>query len=123
MSLSQRCSEDGRCPCSCDYVTDPTCGCRDIAGGLNVSLTKTPVYATYPLLYARSFNAKPYEVPAMRQTVRPSDCTAARCRALSECPPYCSCRLLQPLILYGFHRTSLVKVLIHIHLASCQRWS
>ena len=63
------CSEDGRCPCSCDYVTDPTCGCRDIAGGLNVSLTKTPVYATYPLLYARSFNAKPYEVHLTRQAV------------------------------------------------------
>lgn len=64
------CSEDGKCPCSCDYVTDPTCGCRDIAGGVNVSLTKTPVYATYPLLYTRSFNAKPYEVRAIRLTVR-----------------------------------------------------
>jgi hypothetical protein len=62
MALSLHCSEDGKCPCSCDYVTDPTCGCRDIAGGVDVSLTKTPVYATYPLLYARSFNAKPYEV-------------------------------------------------------------
>ena len=50
-------------------MTDPTCGCRDIAGGLNVSLTKTPVYATYPLLYARSFNAKPYEVHLTRQAV------------------------------------------------------
>ncbi|KAK9858858.1 hypothetical protein WJX84_008886 [Apatococcus fuscideae] len=54
-------STNGKCPCSCNYATDPTCTCRDLAQTINVTLTKTPVYAVYPLTYVQSFNSKPYE--------------------------------------------------------------
>lgn len=55
-------STDGVCPCTCNYATDPTCSCRDIASPVNVTVTKSPVYATYPLIYEKSYNSKPYEV-------------------------------------------------------------
>ena len=32
---------------------------------LSIALTKTPVWAVYPLTYAKSFNAKPYEIVVM----------------------------------------------------------
>lgn len=56
------CSTNGKCPCTCNYATDPTCTCRDLAQTINVTLAKTPVYAVYPLTYVQSFNSKPYEV-------------------------------------------------------------
>lgn len=55
------CSSDGVCPCSCDYTTDSSCTCRDLAQSINVTLTKSAVMATYPLTYVQSFNSKPYE--------------------------------------------------------------
>ncbi|KAK9805195.1 hypothetical protein WJX72_005302 [[Myrmecia] bisecta] len=54
-------SPDGACPCKCNYATDASCQCRDLAQAMNVVITKTPVYATYPLTYLKSFNSKPYE--------------------------------------------------------------
>lgn len=56
------CSSDGNCPCTCNYATDIGCTCRDLAQSVNVTITKTPVYATYPLTYQQAFNFKPYEV-------------------------------------------------------------
>ena len=55
-------SKDGVCPCTCDYVADASCTCRDLAGALNVTLSKSGVYASYPLQYVQTFNYKPYEV-------------------------------------------------------------
>ena len=55
------CSTDGVCPCTCDYTTDASCTCRDLTQSINVTMTKSPVYATYPLTYIQSFNSKPYE--------------------------------------------------------------
>ncbi|KAG2447311.1 hypothetical protein HYH02_007641 [Chlamydomonas schloesseri] len=66
-SLSCLNSPDGRCPCSCS-ATDPSCPCRDLAAPLRVSLTKSPLYASYPLQYVASFNWKPVEV-----VLRPSN--------------------------------------------------
>ena len=60
------CSADGTCPCTCNYVTDASCTCRDLAQSINVTMTKSPVYATYPLTYVQSFNSKPYEQVTMR---------------------------------------------------------
>ena len=56
------CSSDGTCPCTCNYATDASCTCRDLAQSINVTLTKTAVYNTYPLTYVQAFNYAPYEV-------------------------------------------------------------
>ncbi len=61
-SLSCIGSTDGVCPCTCDYATDASCTCRDLQQTLVVTLTKTPVWASYPLTYLASFNYEPYEV-------------------------------------------------------------
>lgn len=50
------------CPCTCNYATDSTCQCRDLAETLNVTITKSAVYASYPLIYQQAFNYQPYEV-------------------------------------------------------------
>ena len=63
------CSTDGVCPCTCDYVADASCTCRDLAGAVNVTLSKSAVYASYPLKYVQTFNYKPYEV--RRRTAKP----------------------------------------------------
>ncbi|GAQ85247.1 hypothetical protein KFL_002260030 [Klebsormidium nitens] len=42
-------------------VTDATGTVRQLAEAYKISIVKTPVYATYPLSFLRSFNAKPYE--------------------------------------------------------------
>ena len=55
------CSGSGGCPCSCNYATDSTCQCRDLAQALNVTITKSAVYASYPLIYQQAFNYQPYE--------------------------------------------------------------
>ncbi|KAG1674972.1 hypothetical protein FOA52_014767 [Chlamydomonas sp. UWO 241] len=64
-------SPDGSCPCPCNYQTDPTCNCRDLAAPLSLTVTKTPVWASYPMQYITSFNYKPYEA-----VVRPA---SAKC--------------------------------------------
>nr|BAO57178.1 generative cell specific-1 [Gonium pectorale]BAO57179.1 generative cell specific-1 [Gonium pectorale] len=61
-SLSCINSPDGQCPCSCSPQLDPGCACRDLAAPLRVSLTKSPLWASYPLQYLASFNWKPKEV-------------------------------------------------------------
>ncbi|PNH12225.1 Protein HAPLESS 2, partial [Tetrabaena socialis] len=53
---------DGQCPCSCNVAVDPSCACRDLGSPLRVSLTKSPLWASYPLQYLQSYNWKPYEV-------------------------------------------------------------
>ncbi|CAK0755627.1 hypothetical protein CVIRNUC_002389 [Coccomyxa viridis] len=40
---------------------DSTCQCRDLAQALNVTITKSAVYASYPLIYQQAFNYQPYE--------------------------------------------------------------
>ncbi len=59
------CSATGTCPCSCNYATDAGCTCRDLTQAINVQMTKSPVYASYPLTYAQAFNSKPYEQVAV----------------------------------------------------------
>ena len=58
----QHCSPTGECPCPCDYVTDPKCTCRNLAQKLSVGVTKSAVYATYPMNYIKRFNGRPNEV-------------------------------------------------------------
>jgi hypothetical protein len=60
-SLACAGSPTGACPCPCSRSTDPACACVDLAAPITVTLTKTPAYATYPLTYVKSFNAKPTE--------------------------------------------------------------
>ena len=63
-------SKDGVCPCTCDYVADAACTCRDLAGALNVTLSKSAVYASYPLQSVQTFNYKPYEVSQCANTAK-----------------------------------------------------
>ena len=63
------CSATGTCPCSCNYATDAGCTCRDLTQAINVQMTKSPVYASYPLTYAQAFNSKPYEQVTLRPSV------------------------------------------------------
>lgn len=67
-------SANGVCPCTCNYVTDSGCQCRDMQQAINVTLTKSAVYATYPLTYVQAFNYQPYEVrgsPMLKQQYEP----------------------------------------------------
>jgi hypothetical protein len=63
-SLACAGSPTGACPCPCsrDSGTDPGCRCVDLATPVAITLTKTPAYATYPLTFVKSFNAKPTEL-------------------------------------------------------------
>lgn len=54
-------SPNGNCPCPCDYRNDSSCHCRDLRQIISISVTKTPVYALYPLSQPRIFNGRPYE--------------------------------------------------------------
>ena len=63
-------SSNGVCPCTCNYATTPSCGCRDLAQTINVSFAKSPVYSTYPLTYMQAFNYQPTEVRTSLQTYR-----------------------------------------------------
>ena len=54
-------SEDGKCPCSCDYAKDRGCTCRDLQGSITVSVTKSPVALLYPLTYTKTVNYYPIE--------------------------------------------------------------
>ncbi|CAG9465795.1 unnamed protein product [Pedinophyceae sp. YPF-701] len=54
-------SPDGQCPCSCNYATDPGCICRDVQDTFTVTLTKSPIYASYPLEYVKSFPGRAIE--------------------------------------------------------------
>ncbi|KAF8065442.1 HAP2 [Scenedesmus sp. PABB004] len=47
--------------CVGSYAADASCACRDLASTLVVSLTKGPLWGSYPLQYLQSFNFKPYE--------------------------------------------------------------
>ncbi len=55
-------SGSGGCPCTCNYLTDASCQCRDLADTINITVTKGPVFATYPLTYQQAYNWKPTEV-------------------------------------------------------------
>ena len=55
-------STDNKCPCTCVYGQDHGCECRDLRRSIAVSVTKTPVFAVYPLSQPRNFNGRPYEV-------------------------------------------------------------
>lgn len=71
--LNQRClccSEDGVCPCSCDYSQDTSCSCRDLEGVLSVQVTKSAVSLLYPLIYARTVNYAPIEKAVYKQNCR-----------------------------------------------------
>lgn len=54
-------SPTGQCPCPCYYLDDPTCRCRDLAEPIQIGLTKTPVYALYPLSQPHTVNGRPNE--------------------------------------------------------------
>ncbi|GLC38807.1 hypothetical protein PLESTM_000779300 [Pleodorina starrii] len=49
-------SPDGDCPCTCDAANDSLCKCRDLVAPLRVSLSKSPLTASYPISYVQSFN-------------------------------------------------------------------
>ncbi|KAL6753619.1 hypothetical protein V8C86DRAFT_3019426 [Haematococcus lacustris] len=78
-------SPSGSCPCPCNYAVDDSCTCRDLASPLQVSLTKTPMVASYPMQYLASFNFKPVEV-----VVRPSSrqCNAGDYESSPTCGWY-----------------------------------
>ncbi|GBF95275.1 hypothetical protein Rsub_08306 [Raphidocelis subcapitata] len=61
-------SPTGACPCPCDYASDLGCQCRDLTSPLRVNITKSPLWASYPLQYLQPFNWKPTE-----GVVRPKD--------------------------------------------------
>lgn len=61
-------SPDGSCPCPCNYQTDTGCTCRDLQSSISISLSKSTVWASYPMEYLQTFNYKPYEA-----VVRPSN--------------------------------------------------
>lgn len=67
-------ADAGRCPCQCNYVTQPSCDCRDLTTTAVVRVERSPVQASFPLTYLRTFNAKPYEArsphPLMFQALR-----------------------------------------------------
>lgn len=42
-------------------MSDPGCACRDFEESLSLTVTKSPVWASYPMQYLTSFNYKPYE--------------------------------------------------------------
>ncbi len=53
-------------------MADASCTCRNLAGALNITLSKSAVYASYPLQYVQTFNYKPYEVSPQRSRARPT---------------------------------------------------
>lgn len=55
-------SPTGQCPCPCVYSEDPSCLCRDLKQSISIGITKTPVFALYPLSQPKMFNGRPYEV-------------------------------------------------------------
>lgn len=55
------CSEDGQCPCTCDYSVDAACTCRDLQGSVTVHVTKSPVALLYPVTYLKTVNYLPLE--------------------------------------------------------------
>lgn len=68
LCLLPRHSPDGSCPCPCNYQTDTGCTCRDLQSSISISLSKSTVWASYPMEYLQTFNYKPYEA-----VVRPSN--------------------------------------------------
>lgn len=60
-SLSCVNSPTGQCPCPCNYQLDSGCACRDLKHEITVGITKTPVYALYPLTQPKLFNGRPSE--------------------------------------------------------------
>lgn len=55
------CSEDGACPCSCDYAVDQGCACRDLVGPVLFTMDKSTVHALYPLTFIKNTPLDPYE--------------------------------------------------------------
>jgi hypothetical protein len=49
------------CPCTCSYFTDPSCACRDLRRAVRVAVTKSPVFAAYPLAQPRTLNGRAHE--------------------------------------------------------------
>lgn len=58
------------CPCPCDYSRDATCTCRDLAGPVSITVTKSAVSLLYPLTYARTVNYSPIEKAVYKQDCR-----------------------------------------------------
>ncbi|GAB4818016.1 hypothetical protein N2152v2_005062 [Parachlorella kessleri] len=61
-------SPTGECPCPCNYSSDPKCTCRNLAQKLSVGVTKSAVYATYPMNYIKKFNGRPNEAIVQTDT-------------------------------------------------------
>ena len=55
------CSDDGFCPCACNYAVDASCTCRDLDGTVTITVTKPPVHVLYRLKYIRNADFHPYE--------------------------------------------------------------
>eukprot|EP00955_Chlamydomonas_euryale_P072860 361545-Chlamydomonas_euryale.AAC.7 len=72
------CSPDGSCPCPCNYQADTGCKCRDLTAPLKLTVTKSTVWASYPMQYLTSFNYKPFEA-----IVRPN---GKICLVSASCP-------------------------------------
>lgn len=52
-------SPTGACPCPCNYASDASCSCRDLSSSLTVSLSKGPLWSSYPITYIQVGMRKP----------------------------------------------------------------
>ena len=50
------CSDNGVCPCACNYAVDASCTCRDLDGTVTITVTKSPVKVLYNLSYIKNVN-------------------------------------------------------------------
>ncbi|EFJ46134.1 hypothetical protein VOLCADRAFT_105708 [Volvox carteri f. nagariensis] len=55
-------SPTGECPCPCNAAVDEDCSCRDLAAPMKVTITKSLLWASYPLTFVQQFNWKPVEI-------------------------------------------------------------
>ena len=70
------CSDDGVCPCACDYAVDASCTCRDLDGTVTVTVTKSPVNVRYNLGYIKDVNYLSYEEAVYSETCEDSAAAA-----------------------------------------------
>jgi hypothetical protein len=72
-SLVTSCSEDGICPCSCNYAVHQGCTCRDLKGPVAINVTKSEVAMLYPVSPTGTW--VPYHI--YEEAVNASNCNAA----------------------------------------------
>jgi hypothetical protein len=63
------CSDDGICPCTCNYAVHVGCTCRDLKGPVAINVNKSAVSVIYPGSYLRWVDQQPRE-----ETINTSSC-------------------------------------------------